>query len=46
MLSRKAILAIIAGVVIVLRPELAWPAVAVVAIYTAGNIMEHKYEKK
>lgn len=44
-LSRKVALGIVAGVVIILRPELALYAVITYGIYTVGNIAEH-YAKK
>ena len=39
-LSRKVALAIVAGVVIVIRPEVALYAVITYGIYTMGNVME------
>ena len=39
-LSRKVALAIVAGVVVMLRPEIALYAILGYAIYVAGNVAE------
>ena len=43
-LSRKVALAIVAGLVIVLRPEIAMWTVIAYGIYTIGNVFEHKWK--
>ena len=44
-LSRKIALGIVAGVVIIIRPEVALYAIAAYGIYVAGNVAE-KFAKK
>jgi hypothetical protein len=44
-LSRKVALAIVAGIVVLFRPELAWPIVSLYAIHNAANIAEYIWKK-
>ena len=45
-LSRKVALAIVAGAVILFRPEVALYGVIVYGIYTVGNVVEKFAESK